>query len=146
MYKHILLAIDLQRNPVQDKAVGVAIEIAQTFEAQLHVMTVIPGIGSPSAGSYFPDNFESKSIAAAKEELHAFTASMFPKNIKVRHVIAEGTVYERVIHSAEKTGADLIIMGAQRPELKDYLLGPNSSRVVRHAECSVLVVRNNQPG
>ncbi len=142
MYKHILLAIDLQRNPVQDKAVEVAIEIAHNFGAQLHVMTVIPGIGSPSASSYFPDNFESKSIAVAKEELHAFTASVFPEDIKVQHVIAKGTIYERVIHCAEKTGADLIIMGAQRPELKDYLLGPNSARVVRHAKCSVLVVRD----
>ncbi len=143
MYKHILLAIDLQGNPVQDKAVGVAREIAQNFGAQLHVMTVIPGIGSPSAGSYFPRNFESKSISEATEQLHAFTAEMFPKDIKIQHVIAEGTIYERVIHCAEKTGADLIIMGAQRPELKDYLLGPNSARVVRHAECSVLVVRDN---
>lgn len=38
-------------------------------------------------------------------------------------------------------GADLIVMASQRPELKDYLLGPNAARVVRHAEQSVLVVR-----
>lgn len=143
MYKHILLAIDLQRNPVQDKAVGIAIEITQTFGAQLHVMTVIPGIGSPSAGSYFPTNFESKSITAAKEELHAFTAVAFPEDVKLQHVIAEGTIYERILDCAGKTDADLIIMGAQRPELKDYLLGPNSARVVRHADCSVLVVRDD---
>jgi len=143
MYKHILLAIDLQRNPVQDKAVGVAIQIAQAFGAQLHVMTVIPGIGSPSASSYFPHNFESKSIAAATKELHAFTAAVFPEDIKVQYVIAEGTIYERIIHCAGKTDADIIIMAAHRPELKDYLLGPNSARVVRHAECSVLVVRDD---
>ena len=58
-------------------------------------------------------------------------------------MIAEGTIYERIIHCAEKTSADLIIMGAHRPELKDYLLGPNAARVVRHAECSVLVVRDD---
>ena len=143
MYKHILLAIDLQRNPVQDKAVEVAIEIAQNFGAQLHVMTVIPGIGSRSAGSYFPNDFERKSRSAATEELHAFTAAAFPENVKIRHVIAEGTIYERIIHCAGKTGADLIVMAAHRPELKDYLLGPNSARVVRHAECSVLVVRDD---
>jgi nucleotide-binding universal stress UspA family protein len=36
----------------------------------------------------------------------------------------------------------MIVMASHRPELKDYLLGPNAARVVRHAECSVLVVRN----
>ncbi|MFQ5760821.1 MAG: universal stress protein, partial [Acidiferrobacterales bacterium] len=42
---------------------------------------------------------------------------------------------------AEKAGCDLIVMASQRPELKDYLLGPNAARVVRHANCSVLVAR-----
>ena len=32
-------------------------------------------------------------------------------------------------------------MSANRPELKDYLLGPNAARVVRHSDVSVLVVR-----
>lgn len=33
-------------------------------------------------------------------------------------------------------------MAAHRPALKDYLLGPNAARVVRHSNCSVLVVRD----
>ncbi|MEP3300223.1 MAG: universal stress protein, partial [Pseudoruegeria sp.] len=37
--------------------------------------------------------------------------------------------------------ADLIVIGAHRPDFKDYLLGPNAARVVRHSECSVYVVR-----
>lgn len=32
-------------------------------------------------------------------------------------------------------------MAAHRPELQDYLLGLNATRVVRHAKVSVLVVR-----
>ena len=36
---------------------------------------------------------------------------------------------------------DLIVMASHRPELKDYLIGPNAARVVRHADCSVQVVR-----
>jgi nucleotide-binding universal stress UspA family protein len=32
-------------------------------------------------------------------------------------------------------------MGSHRPELSDYLLGPNAGKVVRHAKCSVMVVR-----
>jgi nucleotide-binding universal stress UspA family protein len=37
--------------------------------------------------------------------------------------------------------ADLIVVGSHRPAMKDYLLGTNAARVVRHAHCSVLVVR-----
>ncbi|MEO0863555.1 MAG: universal stress protein, partial [Pseudomonadota bacterium] len=36
---------------------------------------------------------------------------------------------------------DAIFVGAHRPELKDYLIGPNAARVARHAQQSVFVVR-----
>jgi nucleotide-binding universal stress UspA family protein len=35
----------------------------------------------------------------------------------------------------------LIIIGSHSPSMQDYLLGPNAARVVRHANCSVLVIR-----
>lgn len=37
------------------------------------------------------------------------------------------------------------IMAVGHPDLAQYLLGPNAARVVRHATCSVLVVRQPQP-
>ena len=42
---------------------------------------------------------------------------------------------------AGEIGVDLIAMASHRPALKDYLIGPNAARVVRHADVSVLVVR-----
>ena len=55
--------------------------------------------------------------------------------------VGHGTVYEEILHAAKRIDADLIVMAAHRPGQADYLLGPNAARVVRHAECSVLVVR-----
>jgi len=46
-----------------------------------------------------------------------------------------------ILRVAEEAGADLIVVGSHRPAMKDYLLGTNASRVVRHARCSVLVAR-----
>jgi nucleotide-binding universal stress UspA family protein len=45
---------------------------------------------------------------------------------------------------AEKAGADLVVVGSHRPAMKDYLLGTNAARVVRHARCSVLVARESE--
>jgi len=50
---------------------------------------------------------------------------------------------QRPFRVAEEIGADEIIMAAHRPSLKDYLIGPNTDRVVRHARCSVQVVRRD---
>ena len=59
----------------------------------------------------------------------------------VRHIVATGNVYEEVLRVAETDSAYLIVIGSHRPALRDYLLGPNAARVVRHASCSVYVVR-----
>ena len=45
---------------------------------------------------------------------------------------------------AKKIGADLIIVASHKPNVGDYLLGTTAARVVRHATCSVFVVRLNE--
>ncbi len=56
-------------------------------------------------------------------------------------VVENGTVYREIVEAAKDLNIDDIVMGAHRPSLSDYLLGPNSARVARHAGCSVTVVR-----
>ena len=46
-----------------------------------------------------------------------------------------------ILDTAKRIGANLIVVQSHRPELTDYLLGPNAAHVVRHADCSVMVVR-----
>jgi hypothetical protein len=49
--------------------------------------------------------------------------------------VLHGRVYDQIIAAADKLGvSDAIVMGSHRPELSDYLLGPNAARVVRHAQ------------
>ena len=52
-----------------------------------------------------------------------------------------GGVYHDVLQEAEKIGADLIVVGSHRPTMATYLIGSNAAAIVRHAKCSVLVVR-----
>ena len=49
--------------------------------------------------------------------------------------------YTTAVLADDDASADLIIVASARPSLKDYLLGPNAARVVRHFNNSVLVVR-----
>ena len=77
----------------------------------------------------------------ARNLLRRIVADQVPESVNVRHIVGEGTIYKTIIETADRVGADLIVMGANRPELQDYLLGPNAARVVRHSLRSVLVVR-----
>jgi nucleotide-binding universal stress UspA family protein len=65
-----------------------------------------------------------------------------PEGVKAEAHVAHGSIYDEILRLADKLGCDAIVMAAHRPELRDYLLGPNASRVVRHAKQSVLVVRD----
>ena len=141
MYTDILLPVDLGNESSWTKAMPTAIEYCQAFGSTLHVMTVIPDFGSPMVAQFFPEGHEDRMMQNAKEVLHKFVADRVPEGIKVQHIVADGTIYKTIIDIAEDIDAGLIIMGSHRPELQDYLLGPNAARVVRHSAKSVLVVR-----
>ena len=141
MYTDILLPVDLGNESSWAKALPTAIEYCEAFDSNLHVMTVMPDFRSPMVAQFFPDDHEGKLMDNAKDVLHKFVADRVPEEIKVQHIVADGTIYKAIIETADDIGADLIIMGSHRPELQDYLLGPNAARVVRHSQKSVLVVR-----
>ncbi len=105
-------------------------------------MTAIPGFGMSVVGQYFPEDFKDRALAKANEDLGAFVGEHVPSGVETRHGIGYGTVYEEILGISGESKCDLIVMASQRPELKDYLLGPNAASVVRHAGCSVLVVRD----
>lgn len=142
MYKDILLTLDLADPAASRKPLEVGIAHAQAFGSILHVMTVVPDFGMSIVGNFFPADHETRTLEAVRQRLHAFTAEWIPQGLKVQHIVARGTAYEQILQIAERIRCDLIVMGANRPDMKDFLLGPNAARVVRHAECSVLVVRD----
>ena len=142
MYTDILLTVDLGHESSWEKALPIAVEYAKTFGCKLHVMTVVPDFGMSIVGSFFPEGYETKVISKAQQELSDFCAKNMPPDIAVQHVIGHGVVYEEILRVAAEIKPDLIIMASHRPELKDYLIGPNADRVARHANCSVQVVRN----
>ena len=142
MYTDILLAVDLEHDSSWIKALPTAVELCRASDARLHVLTVVPDFGMTIVGQYFPEGFEKDVSKKVLERLRAFVKEHVPDGPKVRHIVGEGTVYEVILKIAGEIGADLIVISSHRPELKDYLLGPNAARVVRHAECSVLVVRD----
>lgn len=142
MFKDILLPVDLGNQEAQTKAVTAAVEIAKAFGSRLHVLTIVPNFGMSIVSGFFPANFEEQALEEANKQIHAFVEKAIPGELTVRTIVAHGTIYEQILHFAKEADVDLIVMASHRPELQDYLLGPNAARVVRHAHCSVTVVRD----
>lgn len=138
-----MLALDLGESSGSNKnAITIAENLAKNDGATLHVVTILPNFSMPIVGGYFPEGFEEKHFAQAKAELKAqIQADAKDPDAIVRHVV-QGSIYEKIMSSADKLDCSLIIIEAHRPDLKDYLLGPNAARVVRHAKQSVYVIRS----
>jgi len=141
MYKDILLAVDLGHPEDEEDAVRTVVEYARAFKSRVHIITVVPDFGMSLVGSFFPKGFEQGALAEADKQLHAYAQEKFPDGITRRHIVGHGVIYKEILHYVGVVKADLIVMSAHRLGLEDYLLGPNAARVVRHADCSVLVVR-----
>ncbi len=142
MYKSIMLPIDLNADSSWKKALPVALALCKTFGAKLHLVNVVPEFGSGVVANYFPPDFEEKHLEVAEEHLEEFGEQhVEPVGVDYELHLAHGSIYGEVLKLTKTLDCDLIIMASHRPELSDYLLGPNAERVVRHANQSVMVVR-----
>ncbi|MEL6206170.1 MAG: universal stress protein [Pseudomonadota bacterium] len=142
MFKTILLPVDLSAPSSWEKALPAALRLCQPEDGGvLHVITVVPDFGMSVVGTYFEPEFEEKAMHKVGEGLTDWVADHIPEGTEVHPHVTQGRVYDQIITAANQLKVDAIVMGSHRPELTDYLLGPNAARVVRHANQSVFVVR-----
>lgn len=139
----VLCAIDVNRPDTEADVLERAWKLAKAEGAQLDVISVVPDFGMSVVGGYFEGDHTTKAVEKMKAVLEELvTATLGAEvNAKTRHLVAIGKAYQEILRVAEKDGADLIVLGAHAPDLKDYLLGPTAARVVRHSTASVYVVR-----
>lgn len=141
MAKTILFPIDLNSPESCRHSLTEALRVLDDGGV-LHVVAVLPHFGMPMVSGYFGRDYEKEALRALGQELTLWVNDNVPDNIEVRPRVLHGTIYDEILRAAERVQADLIVIGAHRPELSDYLLGPNAARVVRHARQSVYVVRS----
>ena len=143
MIKSVLCAVDIS-NPDEDSDVLEAgARLASLDDAQLDVITVVPDFGMSMVGSFFDEGHHDKMIEEATQKLNQKVTEVLGAdvNAKVRHMVVFGKTYQEVLHAAEEAQSSVIVVGAHKPDLAEYLLGPNAARIVRHSKCSVYVVR-----
>ena len=140
MYTSILFPVDLDQQSSWARALPVALALAGQGGGKIHLLTIVPDLKSTHVAAYFPPDFEAKALTGASERLEAFAREHIKDGQFETHV-RSGTIYDEILTAADEIGSDLIVMASHRPELSDYLIGPNADRVVRHAKISVHVVR-----
>ena len=139
MIKTILVPIDISQEKAGDGALQLAADLAKLKGAKLVLLNVVERVPA-FVETQLPAGFAEEALSAATGKMTAVAGSLDldqPAEIALRH----GHPSTEILEFAEKTGVDLIVMASHDPVISDYLLGSVAARVVRHAHCSVLVVR-----
>ncbi len=135
MYKHILVPIALDHADVA----GQAMEVAHALLADggqitaLNVMEAIPAY----VMQYLPEGQAEKNQADTLTALAANLGGV----ADAKPVAVVGHAGRTIVEYANEHDVDCIVIASHRPGLQDYFLGSTAGRVVRHATCSVHVVR-----
>lgn len=141
MFDTILLTVDLNDLKGSERPAQAALRMAKDNGAALHVVNVVPDFGMSIVGSYFDKSHNKRILADAKRALEAWAKDRFKDFDPVTLHVDQGTIYDRVLKVAKEVDAKAIVVGAHKSQLQDYLIGPNASRIARHAMQSVFVVR-----
>lgn len=138
--KHVLMPVDLAYPEVVRKEVEMAlkllaedgvIDMLYVDEARIHHSMV------PTArGTAFSEKHQ-----AVLDTVQSMLEQFVPAAHRGKSLIRTGVVFDEVVTQAKQTDVDAIVMASAKPKFRSYLLGSNAAKVVRHAHCSVFVVR-----
>ncbi len=139
MFKKILVPVDLTETELSQWALEVALELGKAGESALRVINV----QAPSRiyFDYVPIEIQNELRVSVEEQISTIVSGMDYPLERLSTAFRLGSVYHEVLAEATEWDADLIIVGSHRPSMATYLIGSNAKTIVRHAKCSVLVVR-----
>ncbi len=136
MFKKILVPVDLAHNEQGGKMINLARELGGK-DAEIILTHVINDIPVYAAVEISGELLQQTHKWAAKELADLAKTHKITTKTDLRH----GSAGNSIVEAAEDHKADLVIIASHKPGMADYFLGSTAGRVVRHAQCPVLVMR-----
>lgn len=140
--RRILVPVDF--SDCSRKALRYASAFAKQFQAELtllHVLEAPPTqvwvIESVFSGAGGPRELVAEELSAWQEEIDG--------GIATKAVLREGVADQQILQAIEDNNIDLVILGTRgRSGLAHLFLGSTAERILRHASCPVLLVREHE--
>ncbi|MBU0925806.1 universal stress protein [bacterium] len=141
MFKNILVTIHLQYIENHPKVLSTALKVLAE-DGKITLLFVNENMKHGSVSPLMEETNQKNYNKEALEQLKQIADKYSVPREKVNFKIREGVSHQEIIEEAKKIKADTIIMMASRPGLKSYFIGTTAERVIRHANCSVFVLRH----
>jgi nucleotide-binding universal stress UspA family protein len=136
MYKTIMVAVDISHGDVGAELVERAKSLLDEG-GKLHLVYVLEDV-PPYVLAELPRETIANRRSEAQGHLEAIAAK---SGVEAEVHVKGGHPSSGILEAAKEYGADLLMIASHRPDLRDYFIGSTASRVVRYAQCSVLIAR-----
>jgi len=141
MFKKILVPIDVDYPRTATAVYQKAATIAGLNNAEIRLVSVMPGFGMPIVASYISEEMRQEAKDRFIKSLEEFIRENCDKAVTYR--VKTGKNWEEIIRVADNWDADLIIVyHNRRRDINEVFSRSCSRRVSDNANCSVLRLRN----
>jgi nucleotide-binding universal stress UspA family protein len=140
----ILVPVDFSE--FSSKALDYALAFADQFDARVVLLHVVEPAVYPESYMLVAtalDDLNDDLLRLAQQKLAELSKKRIGSRVASESLVRTGRAYSEIVAAARELNADLIILATHGyTGLKHVLLGSTAERVVRHAPCPVLTVRD----
>ncbi len=139
MFEHVIVPVDLTHPDPARHAIAVAMHnLAPGGKLTLlHVVTPIPAFVVAEMGATLPAHVDDRARADLAEIVRQ---NRLPENTEIR--VERGSAARVIVDAFRDPDREAIVMSSHNPKFGDFLIGSVAAQVVKHAKCSVFVVRH----
>ena len=139
----ILVPLDFSK--ASRKALKYAVPFAEQFGAKIVLLHVVEPVVYPATDLGYLAIDETMLIDSAKKTMNHLAKSAIKPRLLERTLVRTGKPHQEIVATARGMKVDLIIITTHGyTGLKHAMLGSTAERVVRHAPCPVLTVREHE--
>jgi nucleotide-binding universal stress UspA family protein len=139
-----VVVVGVDGSETSTKAAGIAADMARTWQAKLHIVTVVRppegwwGIGGAPPS---PEALSAALVAGQEEVLRDAEAAIDLSGVDYETVQELGDPSWKIIEVAEERNADIIIIGKRGAGLAErVMLGSVADRLSHHSPVPVMVI------
>ncbi|MFL0063031.1 universal stress protein [Tenacibaculum maritimum] len=139
--KKIIVPVDFSKH--SEYALKAAALLAKKNNSEVYVLHMLDlhEVSMNDSGS-FQQEKAAFFLKLAEKKFKDFLKKDFLKEIHITPIIKHFKVFSEINEIADKEDADLIIMGSHGVSgMKEFFIGSNTEKVVRHAKIPVLIVK-----
>jgi len=137
-FHKILIAID--SNPSAERVALSGLQLAKQFNSEIALISIINPEGIPDEDS--PTTRELEDMM--EHNLNRSQLNVIEKvfiGFPIKSFVEKGIPYKVILETADKWGADIIVMGTHgRKGLPHLLLGSVAEDVIRHSKKTLIVI------